>query len=88
MAKQDTWARITLRIPPELHKKLTKAAAEKSLNAEIISRLEESFNSKDYSKIIELIDAIQIVADQLGGIEPPNIDTKSQSNRIPSKKKY
>ena len=46
MAKQDTWTRVTLRIPQELHAKLTDAAAEKSLNAEIIARLEDSFTDR------------------------------------------
>ncbi|WP_271896290.1 Arc family DNA-binding protein [Candidatus Phyllobacterium onerii] len=40
MAKQDEWTRITLRIPPELHEKLTEAARTSSMNAEIIRRLE------------------------------------------------
>ncbi|WP_448953079.1 toxin-antitoxin system HicB family antitoxin [Labrys neptuniae] len=44
MAKQDEWARITLRIPPELHAKLMEAAKATSMNAEIISRLEQTFN--------------------------------------------
>ncbi len=44
MAKQDDWARITLRIPTELHQRLTSAAGVKSLNAEIVSRLEESLD--------------------------------------------
>lgn len=44
MAKQDDFVRITLRLPPELHGELTQAAgAVKSLNAEIIERLEDSF---------------------------------------------
>lgn len=42
MAKQDEFIRITLRLPPALHARLTKIAGAKSLNAEIVSRLEES----------------------------------------------
>lgn len=43
MAKQDTWKRITLRIPEDLHQRLADAARSNSLNAEIIRRLEFSF---------------------------------------------
>lgn len=35
--------RITLRIPGDLHAKLVDAAASSSMNAEIIGRLEASF---------------------------------------------
>lgn len=44
MAKQDDWARITLRLPPELHARLTNEAAAASINAEIVGRLEQSFD--------------------------------------------
>ncbi|MDH2244898.1 Arc family DNA-binding protein [Pseudomonas sp. GD03855] len=45
MDKDDRYTRITLRIPKDLHSKLSDAADEtsKSMNAEIIARLEESF---------------------------------------------
>ncbi len=44
MAPEDDFVRITLRIPARLHQQLTDAAAKKrSMNAEIISRLEGSF---------------------------------------------
>lgn len=41
----DKYQRITLRIPKELHEKLTSQAKDKSrsMNAEIVHRLEESF---------------------------------------------
>lgn len=43
----DRYTRITLRIPKALHERLALAAddASHSMNAEIISRLEESFLS-------------------------------------------
>jgi len=46
MAKQDDWVRITVRIPPELHEKLLHAGVleNRSLNAEIIERLKDSFD--------------------------------------------
>lgn len=45
MDKDDRYTRITLRIPKDLHSRLSDAADEtsKSMNAEIIARLEESF---------------------------------------------
>lgn len=44
MDKDDRYTRITLRIPKDLHSKLSDAADEtsKSMNAEIIARLEDS----------------------------------------------
>lgn len=46
--EDDDYARITLRIPKDLHKNLADSAKQtsKSMNAEIIARLEKSF-SKD-----------------------------------------
>lgn len=45
MAKQDDWIRITLRLPGDLHLKLVEAAANSSMNAEIVSRLEATFET-------------------------------------------
>lgn len=45
MAKQDDFIRVTVRIPPALHEKLRGVALSKSINAEIIDRLEASFVS-------------------------------------------
>ncbi|NIJ79595.1 Arc family DNA-binding protein [Xanthomonas cannabis] len=45
---EDGYTRITLRIPDGLHAKLTEEASRtsKSMNAEIVQRLEESFQVK------------------------------------------
>lgn len=43
MAKQADYARYTIRVPDDLYQRLKQAAGEKSVNAEIISRLEASF---------------------------------------------
>ncbi|MEH3117129.1 MAG: Arc family DNA-binding protein [Methylorubrum populi] len=46
MAEDDDFTRITLRIPNSLHARLNEATAKKrSMNAEIIARLEDSFVS-------------------------------------------
>lgn len=44
MAKQDDWSRITLRLPRDLHEVLVDRAGVKSLNAEIVERLERSLS--------------------------------------------
>ncbi len=57
MNDDDRYIRITLRIPKELHQRLSVAADEtsKSLNAEIVGRLSESFNeSEPVAKIIKM----------------------------------
>ncbi len=48
MDKDDRYTRITLRIPKELHERLADSAdkTSKSMNAEIIARLSESFEIK------------------------------------------
>jgi DNA-binding FadR family transcriptional regulator len=46
MAKQDDWVRVTLRIPMDLHAKLVHASANSSMNAEILNRLEHSFDEE------------------------------------------
>lgn len=45
MAKQDDWVRITLRLPRDVHERLTGVLDDtnRSMNAEIVARLESSF---------------------------------------------
>lgn len=43
MARQDTYVRYTIRLPAPLYERVREAAGEKSINAEIIARLETSF---------------------------------------------
>jgi hypothetical protein len=46
MSGQDDWVKVTLRLPPQLHQKITDAVAvsqnSKSLNLEIVGRLAAS----------------------------------------------
>ena len=46
MAKQDEYARITLRIPASLHAQINEACEKtnRSMNSEIIERLKQSFD--------------------------------------------
>ena len=46
--EEDRYTRITLRIPRDLHEKLQLAAdcTSKSMNAEIVARLEKSFKEE------------------------------------------
>ena len=52
--EEDDYTRITLRIPKELHQKLTEAAksSSKSMNAEIVARLDNSFDSPSSDLLI------------------------------------
>ena len=43
MAKQDDYVRYTIRVPEPLYRRLQKAAGEASVNAEIVRRLEQTF---------------------------------------------
>ena len=53
MAKQDDWSRITLRLPSEIHTKLADSAGAKSLNAEIVDRLERSLSPNLFAEMME-----------------------------------
>lgn len=50
----DKQIRVTLRMPPGIHEKLSNAADEsgRSMNAEIVHRLESSFNETEDSPIL------------------------------------
>lgn len=54
MDDQDRYTRITLRIPKDLHAKLQSAAddSSKSMNAEIIARLGDSFVERKESSAL------------------------------------
>jgi len=65
MATQDNYTRITLRMPKDLHERLASLAEEtsKSMNAEIIGRLEASvFSSELPETLIPDAKARQIAA--------------------------
>lgn len=49
MAKQDDYARYTIRIPTGLYERVKAAAGDKSFNAEIIATLEEKYPAPRYS---------------------------------------
>ncbi|MBS7741421.1 MULTISPECIES: hypothetical protein [unclassified Chelatococcus] len=44
MAKQDDYIRITLRLPQDVHRRLIEAAGPRSLNAEIVTRLQNTLD--------------------------------------------
>ena len=52
--------RITLRIPAELHEKLLAESEEscRSMNAEILARLQESFSTRDQSDLKAIKEAV------------------------------
>lgn len=59
--EEDRYTRITLRIPRDLHERIALAAdkTSKSMNAEIISRLDSSFSERD-----ALVDRIALLESQ------------------------
>lgn len=65
MEKDDRYTRITLRIPKELHERLSTCADEtsKSMNAEIIGRLEHSFEYE--RRAIEKLDEVRSFVESL-----------------------
>lgn len=59
--EDDRYTRITLRIPKDLHSKLQVSADDtsKSINAEIVSRLEASYDSLDSVGTIRLLTRLE-----------------------------
>lgn len=54
MGKQDNYKRTQIRFPPDLYKKLCEATNEsgRSLNAEIVARLEKSFDEPNQHELL------------------------------------
>lgn len=70
MATQDNYIRTALRVPPELHTQLHKAAfvAKRTFNAEILSRLQSSFEERPASTLPPAVDqAVQQEQKERGG---------------------
>lgn len=62
MDNEDRYTRITLRIPKDLHQQLAEAAeaTSKSMNAEIVARLAESFSDARYRQdMTERLETLQ-----------------------------
>lgn len=57
MAKQDDYIRISLRMPPDLHQKLTERAGPLSLNAFIVTRLTEALKADEFLDYVLTEDA-------------------------------
>jgi len=55
MAKQDDYVRYTIRVPADLYEQIREAAGDKSVNAEIIDRLQRSF--LDHWRFLDLSEA-------------------------------
>lgn len=54
MAKQDDYTRYTVRIPTPLYNRLKEAAGEASVNAEIVHRLQTTFDMSP-SGVVEAV---------------------------------
>lgn len=61
MDEEDRYTRITLRIPKDLHRSLTEAADQtsKSLNAEIVGRLADSFKGAIEPRALSLEERLE-----------------------------
>jgi Arc-like DNA binding domain len=59
--KRDDTIKLVLRLPPELHRRLTRAAAgnNQSLNSEMVRRLEESLS---WPRLVPLVGSIRKAA--------------------------
>lgn len=62
MEDDDRYTRITLRIPKDLHGRLSHSAADtsKSMNAEIVARLQASFEVGDNVASIQQRDVAEL----------------------------
>lgn len=60
MGKQDEFIKTALRVPPDLHKQLHEAAAanNRTFNAEIVSRLQNSFPQPSENPVIKVPDTL------------------------------
>ena len=50
---RDDWIRMTLRLPPDLHRDIAASAGALSMNAAIVQRLAQSFASEHIGKLME-----------------------------------
>lgn len=69
MATQDEYIRTALRVPPELHKQIHRAAfiANRTFNAEILSRLQASFDGAASALPLAIQDAVTQEQEKRGG---------------------
>lgn len=60
MATQDDYIRTALRVPPTLHSQIHEAAKinNRTFNAEIIARLQQSFETRDVDLAQDTADAM------------------------------
>lgn len=64
---EDRYTRITLRIPTDLHAKLQKSAdrASHSMNAEIVTRLAQTYENTQKVEQKQLEDLAEVIADRV-----------------------
>jgi hypothetical protein len=64
MAKQANYVRYTIRVPADLYQRLGEAAGEKSINAEIIARLERTLLQDEPRQSLTFNDLFEEVVTQ------------------------
>ena len=82
---RDTGTQHKLRMPPELKEKLFSSAKEmnRSLNAEIVARLEQSFSTPETTQSLleeAVILTLKAVKDDPSLLNNPKVSTKYVSN--------
>lgn len=84
MAKQDNYVRYTIRVPEELYSRIKESAGDKSINAEIIERIELSFSADKATDDVnnQLLELRKVVNYMFNFIENMEDRHKKQNNLI------
>lgn len=85
METEDKYTRITLRIPKDLHARLSEEAeaTSKSMNAEIVARLESSFEEMDLNQSIQLlIDELMKAGHRIDALERELSEARHRLDRF------
>jgi hypothetical protein len=74
MARQDDYVRYTIRVPAELYERVKEAAGDRSVNAEIIERLDKSFQPQPSAESTaaatdSLIESAKLIAEAVQTIQ-------------------
>lgn len=75
MAKQDEYVRYTIRVPADLYERLKVSAGEKSVNAEVVERLDRSFYENTEDNFLRQLSDSQFYYNVL----PPGLAGRIQS---------
>ncbi len=80
MTRDDGYTRYTVRIPTPLYERLKEAAGEKSVNAEIVERLAQSFG--DASRTLGLEEQMVATNQQMDRLQAIVVDLVRQLTHL------